>query len=218
MKKSSAIIKEIHWFLRMKFNPNKNYDNPALKNVLRFLVRCGWVNAWHFSRVDYALDVQGPLSAFYVLSRKTETNYGTTRYYGIRGSSGYLRVYDKRQEQKDKAGEDIGFEWTRFEWEQRGNRDFDFTFDQFSRMDISGIDGAGRCLQYVAPENINQALLCFSINVRAKYREKLFSPVTVKKELFKELLDQYVKEYSLSGMRVFTDSQLWALEQNQDCI
>lgn len=85
-------------------------------------------------------------------------------------------------------------------------------------MDISGIDGAGRCLQYVAPENINQALLCFSINVRAKYREKLFSPVTVKKELFKELLDQYVKEYSLSGMRVFTDSQLWALEQNQDCI
>ena len=218
MKKSSAIIKEVHWFLRLYFNPNKNHDNPALKNVLRFLVRCGWVNAWHFSRVDYALDVQGPLSAFYVLSRKTETNYGTTRYYGVRGSSDYLRVYDKRQEQKDKAGEDIGFEWTRFEWEQRGNRDFDFTFDQFSRMDISGIDGAGRCLQYVAPENINQALLCFSINVRAKYREKLFSPVTVKKELFKELLDQYVKEYSLSGMRVFTDSQLWALEQNQDCI
>ena len=137
MQKTSAIIKEIHWFLRMKFNPNKNFDNPALKNVFRFLVRCGWVNAWHFSRVDYALDVQGPLSAFYVLSRKTETNYGTTRYYGIRGSSGYLRVYDKRQEQKDKAGEDIGFEWTRFEWEQRGNRDFDFTFDQFSRMDIS---------------------------------------------------------------------------------
>ena len=216
MRKISAIIKEVHWFLRLYFNPNKNHDNPALQNVLRFLVRCGWVNAWHFSRVDYALDVQGPLSAFYVLSRKTETNFGSTRYYGVRGSSGYLRVYDKRQEQKDKAGEDIGFEWTRFEWEQRGNRDLDFTFDQFSRMDISGIDGAGRCLQYVAPENINQALLCFSRNIRAKYKEKLFSPVTVKKELFKELLEQYVKEYGLSGMRVFTDSQLWALEQNQD--
>ena len=165
-----------------------------------------------------ACRLQGPLSAFYVLSRKTETNFGTTRYYGIRGSSGYLRVYDKRQEQKDKAGEDIGFEWTRFEWEQRGNRDFDFTFDQFSRMDISGIDGAARCLQYVAPENINAALNEFGKNTRTKLREKLFSPVTVKKELFKELLDQYVKEYSLSGMRVFTDSQLWALEQNQDCI
>lgn len=94
--------KLVHWFLRMKFNPNKNFCNPALINVFRFLFRCGWVNGWHFSRVDYALDVQGPLSAFYVLSRKTETNYGSTRYYGVRGSSGYLRVYDKRQEQKDK--------------------------------------------------------------------------------------------------------------------
>lgn len=217
LQRSKVIAKEVHWFLRLKFNPNKNTDNLALQNVLRFLVRCGWVQAWHFSRVDYAVDVQGPLSAFYVLSRKTETNFGTTRYYGKRGSSGYLRVYDKRKEQIDKAGEDIGFEWTRFEWEQRGNLDFDFTFDQFSRMDVSGIDGAGRCLQYVAPENINQALLCFSVNIRAKYREKLFSPVTVKQELFKELLDQYVKEYGLSGMRVFTDAQLWAMEEEQDC-
>ena len=85
-------------------------------------------------------------------------------------------------------------------------------------MDISGLEGAARCLQYVAPENINAALNEFGKNTRTKIREKLFSPVTVKKELFKELLDQYVKEYSLSGMRVFTDSQLWALEQNQDCI
>ena len=165
----------------------------------------------------HAVDVQGPLSAFYVLSRKTETNFGTTRYYGVRGSSGYLRVYDKRKEQIDKAGEDIGFEWTRFEWEQRGNLDFDFTFDQFSRMDISGLEGAACCLQYVAPENINSALLCFGHSSRAKIKKQLFSPVTVKQELFKELLDQYVKEYGLSGMRVFTDAQLWAMEEEQDC-
>lgn len=211
MKKSSVIIKDIHWFLRMKFNPNKNYDNPALKNVLRFLVRCGWVNAWHFSRVDYALDVQGPLSAFYVLSRKTESNYGTTRYYGIRGSSGYLRVYDKRQEQKDKAGEDIGFEWTRFEWEQRGNRDFDFTFDQFSRMDMTGLDGATRIFRYVSPEFINQAINEFSPNYRIKLKKQLFSPVMVKKELFRELLDEYIKDFSLVGLRVFTDAQLFEM-------
>lgn len=209
MVKSSTIIKEIHWLLRMKFNPNKNYDNPALKTLLRFLVRCGWVIGWHFSRVDYALDVQGPLSAFYVLSRKTETNYGTTRYYGVRGSSGYLRVYDKRQEQKDKAGEDIGFEWTRFEWEQRGNRDLDFTFDQFSRMDLSGLDGATRVLRYVSPEFINQAINEFSPNYRVKLKKQLFAPVTVKKELFLELIDEYIKGYSLFGLRVFTDAQLF---------
>lgn len=211
---SRVMASEVHWFLRLKFNPNKNVDNPALKNTLGFLYRCGWVNGWHFSRVDYALDVQGSLSAFYVLSRKTETNYGSTRYYGVRGTSGYLRVYDKRKEQREIVGEDIGFEWTRFEWEQRGNRDFDFTFDQFSRMDLIGIDGAARCLRYVAPENINAALNEFGKNTRTKLKEKLFSPVTVKKELFQELLSDYVKEYSLSGLRVFTDSQLWDMEHS----
>lgn len=214
---SCVMVSEVHWFLRLKFNPNKNGDNPALKNILSFLYKCGWVNGWHFSRVDYALDVQGSLSAFYVLSRKTETNYGSTRYYGVRGHSGYLRVYDKRKEQREIGGYDIGFELTRFEWEQRGNRDFDFSFDKFSRMDFSRLDGAARCLRFVAPENINAALLEFGKNTRTKLKEKLFSPVTVKKELFQELLSDYVMEYSLSGLRVFTDSQLWDLEHSQDC-
>lgn len=207
----SDSCKLVHWFLRLKFNPNKNFDNPALKNVFRFLVRCGWVNGWHFSRVDYALDVQGPLSAFYVLSRKSETNYGSTRYYGLRGTSGYLRVYDKRLEQKVKAGVDIGFEWTRFEWEQRGNRDFDFTFDQFSRMDMTGLDGATRIFRYVSPEFINRAINEFSPNYRSKLKKKLFSPVTVKKELFRELLDEYIKDFSLVGLRAFTDAQLFEM-------
>lgn len=214
---SHVFVPVVQWFLRLKFNPNKNADNPALKTTLSFLYKCGWVNGWHFSRVDYAVDVQGPLSAFYVLSRKTETNFGSTRYYGVRGTSGYLRVYDKRKEQREVAGEDIGFEWTRFEWEQRGNRDFDFSFDQFSRMDLSGLDGAARCLRYVAPENINAALNEFGKNTRTKLKEKLFSPVTVKKELFQELLSDYVKEYSLSGLRVFTESQLWDMEHSEYC-
>lgn len=214
---SHVFVPVVQWFLRLKFNPNKNADNPALKTTLSFLYKCGWVNGWHFSRVDYALDVQGPLSAFYVLSRKTETNYGSTRYYGVRGSSGYLRVYDKRKEQREVAGEDIGFEWTRFEWEQRGNRDFDFTFDQFSRMNFDNCDGLMRLFRFVAPEYINQALNEFSKNSRTKIREQLFSPVAVKKELFQELLSDYVKEYSLTGLRVFTESQLWDMEQSQDC-
>lgn len=200
------------WFLRMKFNPNKCVDNPAVKRVLSFLFNSGWVSGWFLSRVDYALDVFGPIKVFYVLSRKAETNYGSTRYYGVRGSSGYLRVYDKRQEQKDTVGEDIGFELTRFEWEQRGSRDLCFTFDQFSRMNFEGLDGAACCLQYVSPENINSALLCFGRTSRAKIKKRLFSPVTVKREIFEELFDQYVKEYHLSGMRVFTDEQRFDIE------
>lgn len=214
---SQVFVPLVQWFLRLKFNPNKNADNPALKTTLSFLYKCGWVNGWHFSRVDYAVDVQGPLSAFYVLSRKTETNYCSTRYYGIRGNSGYLRVYDKRKEQREIAGEDIGFELTRFEWEQRGNRDLDFSFDQFSRMDLTGLDGATRLFKYVPPEYINQALNEFSRNYRSKIREQLFSPVTVKKELFQELLNDYVKEFSLTGLRAFTEAQWLDMEQSKDC-
>ena len=205
---NSVPVKSIAWFLRFKFNPNKCKDNSVLKSVLSFLLTNGWICGWHFSRVDYAVDVKGPLKDFYVLSRKTETNYGSTRYYGIRGSSGYLRVYDKRKEQREVFNNDIGYELTRFEWEQRGNRDFDFTFDQFSIMDIYGLDGAARCLRYVAPENINAALMEFAPNTRTKIKKKLFSPVTVKKELFQKLLDEYVKEYGLHGIRCFTDAQL----------
>ena len=198
----------------MKFNPNKCVDNPAVKRVFSFLFNSGWVTGWYLSRVDYALDVQGPIKDFYVLSRKVETNYSSTRYYGVRGSSGYLRVYDKRKEQREVSGEDIGFEWTRFEWEQRGSRDLDFTFDQFSCMNFSGVDGAGRVLQYVAPENINAALLCFGSTSRAKFKKQLFSPIIPDKEIFRDLLAQYVKEYNLSGLRVFTDAQRFDIEND----
>ena len=214
-RRNKVVVSEPVWFLRMKFNPNKCADNPAVKRVLRFLLQSGWVQGWQLSRIDYAVDVQGSLKDFYVLSRKTETNFGTTRYYGKRGTSGYLRVYDKRQEQKDTEGVDIGFELTRFEWEQRGSRDLDFTFDQFSRMDMSGVDPAGRCLQFVQPELINQALQCFGYTARAKYKKQLFSPVTVKEEIFRDLVNEYVKEYGLSGIRVFTDAQRYDMENGE---
>ena len=110
---NDVTLKGVSWFLRFKFNPNKNKDNPVLKTVLSFLLENGWVCGWSFSRVDYALDVEGPIKDFYVLSRKRETNYGSTRYYGVRGSSGYLRVYDKRREQREVFKEDIGYELTR---------------------------------------------------------------------------------------------------------
>lgn len=111
----------------------------------------------------------------------------------------------------EKACDDIGFDLTRFEWEQRGNRDLDFTFDQFSRLDLSGLYGATRLFRYVPPEFINQAINEFSANYRAKLKKKLFSPVSVKKELFRELLDEYIMEYSLVGLRAFTDAQLFEM-------
>ena len=80
-------------------------------------------------------------------------------------------------------------------------------------MDISGLDGATRLMKFVPPEMVNQALLEFHANIRTKIRRKLFAPITPDVAIFRRLLDEYVKEYGLSGMRVFTDSQRFDFEQ-----
>ena len=47
---------------------------------------------------------------------------GQTIYLGSRASDTFLRVYDKRLEQKGKRGSDLGIEWTRWELEFKGDR------------------------------------------------------------------------------------------------
>lgn len=212
-----VFVSEKYSFMRFAFNPNQCKDNSALQDILAFLTSCGWMQSFCITRIDYALDVKGLLSDFYVLSRKSETNYGTTRYYGVRGTSGYLRVYDKRKEQLDKERYDIGYDLVRFEWEQRGSRDLDFTFDSFSRMDFTDLKGSSVCLQYVPPELINQALLCFSVNQRTKLRKQLFSPIEVKKEIFARLVEEYISLFGLRGWRTFTTAQLFEMEDGSFC-
>lgn len=190
---------------RMKFNPNKCVGNEALHKVMAYFAQNEYM--WHYTRIDYTCDVVGHIDSFYVLTRKSEHNYSSTRYYGTRGTSGYLRVYNKREEVKEKEKIDIGIELTRFEWEQRGNRDLDFTFDSFSRMDESGLDASSRVLKYVAPELLNKALNEFERHARNRIKKKLFDPIEVNEVLFDELLTEYEIEYGLLGMRCFTEEQ-----------
>lgn len=192
--------------IRFKFNPNKCKNNEALEKAMHYFAENEYM--WHYTRVDYTCDVVGNINEFYVLTRKTEHNYSTTRYYGTRGTSGYLRVYDKREEVKQKDKEDIGIELTRFEWEQRGNRDLEFTFDSFSRMDESGLDASSRILKYVAPELLNTALEEFERHARNRIKKKLFTPIKPKESLFVELLNEYEAEYGLQGYRAYTQEQL----------
>ncbi len=192
--------------VRFAFNPNKCTDNEALRIAMNYFSEHEYM--WHLTRVDYTVDVVGNIDEFYVLTRKTEHNYSSTRYYGVRGTSGYLRVYDKREEVKQKEKEDIGIELTRFEWEQRGNRDLDFAFDSFSRMDMDGLDASSRVLKYVAPEYLNAALGEFERHARNRIKKKLFDPIQPKKELFEQLLREYQDEYGLCSMRAYTQEQI----------
>lgn len=111
---------DYNYSLLLEFNPNKHMGNPvifALISRLRDLF--GSYFCWNNTRMDYALDVPYPISDIRLLSRKQGSNYLGTYYFGVRGQSGYTRVYDKRKEQFEKFHVDIGREVTRIEWESR---------------------------------------------------------------------------------------------------
>ena len=106
--------------------------------------------AFRCARCDYTYDIPVSPDSVMVLSRKTEGHLKTTRYYGARGSSGYLRVYDKRVEEKSRLKDDfIGHDLTRLEWEQRN--DAEFRFDRFAVPDFSDLRGYAAFLKYVDP-------------------------------------------------------------------
>lgn len=84
--------------MRLKVNPNKHMDSPALKIVLDFIQ--GWCADGYLVRWDYAVDVPVKIADVMVIgSRKEKGLYKGTRYYGQRHKHGYLKVYDKSKEQ-----------------------------------------------------------------------------------------------------------------------
>lgn len=110
-------------------------EEGEMKSYLRHLNECG-----KFTRVDLAVDDKG--GNYYSVdevralceSDRCATRFkshrlvseckfgskgkiGNTLYIGSRSSNCYLRVYDKRLEQISKIGEDVGFDWIRWEME-----------------------------------------------------------------------------------------------------
>ena len=111
---------DYNYSLLLEFNPNKHMGNPVITALIsRLRDLFGSYFCWNNTRMDYALDVPYPISDIRLLSRKQGSNYLGTYYFGVRGQSGYTRVYDKRKEQLEKFHVDIGSEVTRIEWESR---------------------------------------------------------------------------------------------------
>lgn len=84
--------------MRLKVNPNKHMDSPALQIVLDFIRE--WCADGYLVRWDYAIDVPVKIDDVMVIgTRKEKGLYKGTRYYGQRHKHGYLKVYDKQKEQ-----------------------------------------------------------------------------------------------------------------------
>ncbi len=98
--------------MRVEFNPNKLTHDEMLwlkKNVIDYMEDDG------FTRLDLAFDFEDDLSDYYAMTDKTVKKtvlYGRngkpeTKYFGVRDSDRFIRIYNKKQERKDNADVEV---------------------------------------------------------------------------------------------------------------
>lgn len=98
--------------MRVEFNPNKLTHEEMLwlkQNIIDYMEDDG------FTRIDLAFDFEDDLSGYYAMSDKALKKtvfYGIngmseTKYFGVRDSDRFIRIYNKKQERKDNADVEV---------------------------------------------------------------------------------------------------------------
>ena len=127
--------------MRVEFNPNKLTQEEMLwlkQNIIDYMEDDG------FTRLDLAFDFEDDLSDYYAMTDKAVKKtvfYGTngmpeTKYFGVRDSDRFIRIYNKKKERKDNADIEISSEhlW-RVEIELKRNM-VDYWNDCFNDLHI----------------------------------------------------------------------------------
>jgi hypothetical protein len=127
--------------MRVEFNPNKLTHEEMLwlkQNIIDYMEDDG------FTRIDLAFDFEDDLSDYYAMSDKALKKtvfYGIngmpeTKYFGVRDSERFIRIYNKKKERKDNADIEITSEhlW-RVEIELKRNM-VDYWNDCFNDLHI----------------------------------------------------------------------------------
>ncbi|POA04693.1 replication initiation factor domain-containing protein [Staphylococcus caprae] len=98
--------------MRVEFNPNKLTQEEMLwlkQNIIDYMEDDG------FTRLDLAFDFEDDLSDYYAMTDKSVKKtifYGRngkpeTKYFGVRDSDRFIRIYNKKQERKDNADVEV---------------------------------------------------------------------------------------------------------------
>lgn len=101
--------------MRVEFNPNKLTYEEMLwlkQNIIDYMEDYG------FTRLDLAFDFENDLSNYYAITDKSLKKtifYGRngkpeTKYFGVRDSDRFIRIYNKKQERKDNADIEVVLE------------------------------------------------------------------------------------------------------------
>lgn len=114
-----------YYAFRIEYNPNK----ASLRSVSSLLENFSHnqsASMIRIARLDIAIDFNASIVPEMVLCegmRKSFTASGPkgieSVYFGTRKSKNYIRLYDKRQEQLDTLGKDIGYDMWRLELESK---------------------------------------------------------------------------------------------------
>lgn len=112
---------------RVEYNPNNTTLHPVKKLLENFSHLQGALHSIRIARLDLAIDFDAKIDPYLVLCegmRKSFIVIGSkgleSVYFGSRQSKNYLRLYNKRQEQIDKTGQDlIGHDRWRLELESK---------------------------------------------------------------------------------------------------
>lgn len=101
--------------MRVEFNPNKLTHEEMLwlkQNIINYMEDDG------FTRLDLAFDFEHDLSDYFAMTDtavKKTVFYGRngkpeTKYFGVRDSDRFIRIYNKKQERKDNVDIEIDSE------------------------------------------------------------------------------------------------------------
>lgn len=191
--------------MRVEFNPNKlTYDEMLWlkQNIISYMEDIG------FTRLDLAFDFECDLSDYYALSDKAvkktiffgRNGRSETKYFGVRDSERFIRIYNKKKERKDNADIEITSEhlW-RVEIELKRNM-VDYWNDCFNDLHI--LKPAWATLESVKEQAMVYLLLHeestwgkLHRNSRRKYKQILqeISPIDLT-ELMKSTLRENEKQ------------------------
>src|SRR5699024_12324853 len=98
--------------MRIEFTPNKLKRDEMIwlkQNIISYMEDDG------FTRLDLAFDFEDDLSDYYEMSDKAVKKtifYGRngkpeTKYFGVRDSNRFIRIYNKKQERKDNEDDEV---------------------------------------------------------------------------------------------------------------
>lgn len=183
--------------LLLEFNPNKidDFSLSFAKSIISFL-KTGFSDkfVWDNTRCDFTIDVPYSISDIRLLSRKSSSSYQGTYYFGIRGTSGYTRVYDKFNQMLDIYHVNIGSVCTRIEFEQRHGEDF--VMDQpYLICDL----GQHEVLRYVPMNAWPDALRTFDERTARKIKKSCLKEIPFDRSIFDDL---YIKLLDRVGLDV----------------